>query len=209
MTIMKLKQTLLFLCALISLLILTSCISEKSELQPEKITIPESAVESETVIKEIVEETEEAEETEQHVEEPQLVKKELIIDMLRTAFSNENIVISQDTIISWKNSDDRVHQVACYVDKERIFKSQQLKPGDTDSYRFIQPGDYRCIDVVFGYWSYISVSADNNKITGNFILSGGYSPNLINSAKVGIAASIIALFILLGVQFLKKRQNNK
>lgn len=204
---MRLNHILLVLCGTIFLLILTSCVPE-SELQPE-VTIPERPVESEAVIEEITEETEEAEENEQHVKETQQVKKELMIDMFRTAFSNDNIVISQDTIISWKNSDDRVHQVACYVDRVRIFKSQQLKPGDTDSYRFIQQGDYQCMDVVFGYWSNIIVSADNNKITGNFILSMGDSQNLINSAKLGVTASIIILSILLCMHFLKKHQNKK
>lgn len=164
MTIMRLNHILLVLCATIFLLILTSCVPEKSELQPE-VTSPERPVESEAVIEEIIEETEEAEENGQPVKETQPVKNELMIDMFRTTFGNDNILILPETIISWKNSDDRVHQVACYVDGVRIFKSQQLKPGDTDSYRFIQQGDYQCLDIVFGYWSNISVSADNNKIT--------------------------------------------
>lgn len=207
MTIMRLNHILLVLCATIFLLILTSCVPEKSESQPE--TIPERYVESEAVIEEFIEETEGAEEKEQPVEEPQQVKKELMIDMFRTTFGNDNIVILPETIVSWKNSDDRIHLVACYVDGVRIFKGQQLKPGDTDSYRFIQQGDYRCMDVVFGYWSNISVSAESNKITGNFILSNGDSQNLINSAKLGVTAFIIILSLLLGVHFLKKRQNNK
>ena len=199
---MRLKHILLVLVASIFLLILTSCVQEKIESPHEKAIQPEEAVESEAV----VEETDEIEEEEQPVAEPQSVVREITINMLRTTFGRDNVVIPLDTFVTWENIDDRNHQVACYLEGERVYKSKQLTPGDNDSYRFTKTGDYRCMDVVFGYWSNISVSSDN-KITGHSI--SPIEPISSYSSKIGIIVMIMVFVSLCGLHLWKKRQNQK
>lgn len=201
---MKLKHLLLVLVALISLLILTSCVQEKIESPHETALPPEEVVESEAAIEEIIEETDEVAEEEQPVAESQSVVREITINMLRTKFGRDNVVISPDTFVNWKNIDDRVHQVACYIEGERVYKSEQIKPEDNDSYIFTKTGDYRCMDVVFGYWTNITVSS-GNQITGHFVypIESVYS----YASKIGIIVMIMAFLSLYGLHLWKKRQN--
>lgn len=120
----------------------------------------------------------------------QVEPSEVRIKTLRTGFDQDNVVMNTDTLVYWQNTDDRVHKVACYYNKKRVFLGNQMKPGEEFSYRFMNPGKYLCRDAVFGYWGNITVK-------GEPVLSGYTTNPLSGIIPRPIETSMLGMLIVL------------
>jgi plastocyanin len=75
------------------------------------------------------------------------------IQILSRAFDPEEITVAPGSVVTFRNTDDKVHIVAV-IGGER---SQRLEEGDTFEYNFEEVGTYEVIDPIFGFKATITV----------------------------------------------------
>jgi len=200
---MDIKYIIPIFLVCISLLIIASCVEEKIDGTP----APEKAVEEAQVI----EPEEDIEDIEfippEYTEEPLAVQK-VSINHFRNSFDKDEVTAAPETIVTWVNTDDRPHKIACYAEKKLVFLSPQYKPGESFSYIFTKPGSYRCRDVVFGYWGNINIITEETP-TGFAVVSDVVDYSIDNPIEISMVLIIIVLFSIHGVQLWKKHNSQK
>src|SRR3989344_2047504 len=121
-------------------------------------------------------------------------EKRIIIE--RKAMNPEVLNIHTGEKVVWEVSDqEKFHSLSCYQDvdgqHERVFKTDRLYDTYEYSYKFDRPGNYLCIDSVFGSRGNIAVMDNpDNEITGKVIA--------VNSLK-GFSQSLLTLTIFVAL----------
>ncbi len=198
---MDIKYIIPIFLVCISLLIIASCVEEKMDGTPAQ----EEAEEEQVIEPEAEEETEFI--SPEYTEEPLAVQK-VSINHFRNSFDKDEVTTAPETIVTWVNTDDRPHKIACYAEKKLVFLSPQYKPGESFSYIFTEPGSYRCRDVVFGYWGNINIIAEKTP-TGFVVVSDVVDYSIDNPIEIGMVLIIIVLFSIHGVQLWKNHKSQK
>src|SRR3989344_1849064 len=128
------------------------------------------------------------------------------IMLSRDGFDPELVSIMKAEPLTWKVTGIDFGKIACYKtvnghQESRLFTSERVYCGETFTYTFTDPGEYLCVDAVYGSRSTVVVSASSPmmSITGNVVRDAG-------SKSTNIALlTIIGAFIYVLVIFARKQ----
>ena len=145
---------------------------------------------------------------EQQAQEPQPIKTENSILILKGDFQPSTIAIIKGESVVWEASaEGKFYKISCYesgthgTQSRRIFISEQIDPGMTYTYTFTETGEYLCIEPVYGARGTVQVKGTPMElVTGNVVTS------VSTKSTTGAALIILTVLIIFtGMNIRKKR----
>ncbi len=124
------------------------------------------------------------------------------VTLSREGFDPELVSIMKAEPLTWKVTGIDFGKIACYKtvngrQENRLFTSERVYGGETFTYTFIEPGEYLCIDAVYGSRSAVLVSAISPMmaITGNVVMDvGSKSTNIALLTIIGAFIYVLVIF---------------
>ena len=133
-------------------------------------------------------------------EKPITPQETNMVEIRQDAFYPEEKSIQENTEIKWIKKDTRTYKIVCYLDGARVVLSEDLKQGDTFTYKFEKEGKYTCITSPYGLRNVINVEPKEMLSPTGYVVAGNNPESPFGSSIALVAVlSVIALsFFIFG-----------
>ncbi|MBI4439931.1 hypothetical protein HY638_03075 [Candidatus Woesearchaeota archaeon] len=116
-----------------------------------------------------------------------------------TGILPKNVKLSPGEEVSFRGDGKKRHRIACYSGANRISLSDEITNGGVFTYSFKEPGEYLCVDLIYGLRSTITVESQKLSPTGRVI-------GTLNTERVIVFAPVIVIAVLAIFAFFSSRR---
>ncbi|MFC1768417.1 hypothetical protein ACFLZX_01510 [Nanoarchaeota archaeon] len=117
------------------------------------------------------------------------------IKILDEEFSPDYLKLDVDSEVTFIQSGEKRHKIACYLGPTRVFLSDDLQGGSEYSFTFTEKGEYSCVDAVYGLRSTIVIGdpKPRDAITAMAVVSQDIPEDLVMFYVPIVLIGIIAI----------------